>query len=76
MMISLVFTQFIATSICETCGKTLSAIKTESEGAVIALATRQDKVRAFREVFYRQIMLNLISLLATIFTANFPGNPR
>lgn len=43
---------------------------TEFEGAVIALfhllATRQDKVRALREAFYRQNLPNLMNLLATI----------
>jgi len=44
---------------------------TEFEGAVIALfhllATRQDKVRALREAFYRQNLPNLMNLFATIF---------
>merc|ERR1711962_1534471 len=44
---------------------------TEFEGAIIALfhllATRQDKVRALREAFYRQNLPNLMNLLATIF---------
>ena len=39
-------------------------------GAVIALfhllATRQDKVRALREAFYRQNLPNLMNLLATV----------
>lgn len=43
---------------------------TEFEGAIIALfhllATRQDKVRALREAFYRQNLPNLMNLLATI----------
>lgn len=43
---------------------------TEFEGAVIALfhllATRQDKVRALREAFYRQNLPNLMNLLATV----------
>lgn len=43
---------------------------TEFEGAVIALfhllATRQDKVRALREAFYRQNLPNLMNLMATI----------
>ena len=42
----------------------------EFEGAVIALfhllATRQDKVRALREAFYRQNLPNLMNLMATI----------
>ncbi len=45
-------------------------ISTEFEGAVIALfhllATRQDKVRALREAFYRQNLPNLTNLFATI----------
>merc|ERR1711992_470651 len=44
---------------------------TEFEGTVIALfhllATRQDKVRALREAFYRQNLPNLMNLFATIF---------
>lgn len=44
---------------------------TEFEGAIIALfhllATRQDKVRALREAFYRPNLPNLMNLLATIF---------
>ena len=44
---------------------------TEFEGALIALfhllATRQDKVRALREAFYRQNLPNLMNLMATIF---------
>ena len=43
---------------------------TEFEGAVIALfhllATRQDKVRALREAFYRQNLPNLMNLMATV----------
>lgn len=43
---------------------------TEFEGAVIALfhllATRQDKVRALREAFYRHNLPNLMNLMATI----------
>jgi protein transport protein SEC61 subunit alpha len=44
---------------------------TEFECAVIArlfhlLATRQDKVRALREAFYRQNLPNLMNLLATV----------
>jgi hypothetical protein len=48
----------------------LSGRGTEFEGAVIALfhllATRQDKVRALREAFYRQNLPNLMNLLATV----------
>ena len=44
---------------------------TEFEGALIALfhllATRQDKVRALREAFYRQNLPNLMNLMATVF---------
>jgi len=44
---------------------------TKFDGAVIALcyllATRQDKVRALREAFYRQNLPNLMNLMATIF---------
>ena len=68
---------FIATNICETIvWKAFSPTTvntgrgTEFEGAVIALfhllATRQDKVRALREAFYRQNLPNLMNLLATI----------
>ncbi len=68
---------FIATNICETIvWKSFSPATvntgrgTEFEGAVIALfhllATRQDKVRALREAFYRQNLPNLTNLLATI----------
>ncbi|KAG5309652.1 S61A2 protein, partial [Acromyrmex insinuator] len=68
---------FIATNICETIvWKAFSPATvntgrgTEFEGAVIALfhllATRQDKVRALREAFYRQNLPNLMNLLATI----------
>src|ERR1700678_2185365 len=64
---------FIATNICETIvWKAFSPATvntgrgTEFEGAVIALfhllATRNDKVRALREAFYRQ---NLTNLMAT-----------
>jgi protein transport protein SEC61 subunit alpha len=42
----------------------------EFEGAVIALfhllLTRNDKVRALKEAFYRQNMPNIINLLSTI----------
>merc|ERR1711970_1066433 len=68
---------FIATNICETIvWKSFSPTTintgrgTEFEGAVIALfhllATRQDKVRALREAFYRPSLPNLMNLLATI----------
>merc|ERR1712054_106199 len=68
---------FIATNICETIvWKAFSPTTintgrgTEFEGAVIALfhllATRQDKVRALREAFYRQNLPNLMNLMATI----------
>lgn len=68
---------FIATNVCETIvWKAFSPATvntgrgTEFEGAVIALfhllATRQDKVRALREAFYRQNLPNLMNLLATI----------
>jgi protein transport protein SEC61 subunit alpha len=67
---------FIATNICETIvWKALSPTTintgrgTEFEGAIISLfhllATRQDKVRALREAFYRQNLPNLMSLLST-----------
>merc|ERR1712106_911103 len=69
---------FIATNICETIvWKAFSPATvntgrgTEFEGAVIALfhllATRQDKVRALREAFYRQNLPNLMNLGATVF---------
>ncbi|KAF2367882.1 SecY/SEC61-alpha family [Trinorchestia longiramus] len=68
---------FIATNICETIvWKAFSPATvntgrgTEFEGALIALfhllATRQDKVRALREAFYRQNLPNLTNLLATV----------
>jgi protein transport protein SEC61 subunit alpha len=68
---------FIATNICETIiWKSLSPTTintgrgTEFEGAIISLfhllATRQDKVRALREAFYRQNLPNLANLLATV----------
>merc|ERR1712004_814737 len=68
---------FIATNICETIvWKAFSPATvntgrgTEFEGAVIALfhllATRQDKVRALNEAFYRQNLPNLMNLLATV----------
>merc|ERR1712010_239427 len=68
---------FIATNICETIvWKAFSPATvntgrgTEFEGAVIALfhllATRQDKVRALREAFYRQNLPNMTNLMATV----------
>ncbi|XP_022300046.1 protein transport protein Sec61 subunit alpha [Crassostrea virginica] len=68
---------FIATNICETIvWKAFSPATvntgrgTEFEGAIIALfhllATKNDKVRALREAFYRQNLPNLMNLLATI----------
>jgi len=68
---------FIATNICETIiWKSLSpttiqtASGTQFEGALIALfhllLTRNDKVRALREAFYRQNLPNVTNLLATI----------
>lgn len=68
---------FIATNICETIvWKAFSPATvntgrgTEFEGAIIALfhllATRQDKIRALREAFYRGNLPNLMNLLATI----------
>merc|ERR1712157_23328 len=68
---------FIATNICETIvWKAFSPATintgrgTEFEGAVIALfhllATKQDKVRALNEAFYRQNLPNLMNLLATV----------
>lgn len=67
---------FIATNICETIvWKAFSPATvntgrgTEFEGAVIALfhllATRNDKIRALREAFYRQNLPNLMNLMAT-----------
>lgn len=48
----------------------ISLTGTEFEGAIIALfhllATKNDKVRALREAFYRQNLPNLMNLLATI----------
>jgi len=69
---------FIATNICETIvWKAFSPATvntgrgTEFEGAIIALfhllATRNDKVRALREAFYRQNLPNLTNLMATVF---------
>ena len=68
---------FIATNICETIvwkafsPATINAGRgTEFEGAIIALfhllATRNDKVRALKEAFYRQNLPNLTNLLATV----------
>ncbi|KAJ8301634.1 hypothetical protein KUTeg_020621 [Tegillarca granosa] len=68
---------FIATNICETIvWKAFSPATvntgrgTEFEGAIIALfhllATKQDKVRALREAFYRQNLPNLMNLLSTV----------
>merc|ERR1712233_216172 len=75
---------FIATNICETIvWKDFSPATvntgrgTEFEGAVIALfhllATRQDKVRALREAFYRQNLPNLMNLGATVFIFSAHG---
>lgn len=68
---------FIATNICENIvWKALSPTTvnmgrgTEFEGAIIALfhllITRQDKVRALKEAFYRQNLPNITNLLATV----------
>eukprot|EP01092_Planopodium_desertum_P016376 TRINITY_DN91479_c0_g1_i1.p1 TRINITY_DN91479_c0_g1~~TRINITY_DN91479_c0_g1_i1.p1 ORF type:complete len:475 (+),score=107.69 TRINITY_DN91479_c0_g1_i1:106-1530(+) len=68
---------FITTNICETIvWKALSPTTintgrgTEFEGAVIALfhllITRNDKVRALKEAFYRQNLPNITNLMATI----------
>merc|ERR1711970_912512 len=68
---------FIATNICETIvWKAFSPTTvnvgrgTEFEGAIVALfhllATKQDKVRALNEAFYRSNLPNLMNLLATI----------
>eukprot|EP00004_Rigifila_ramosa_P014900 TRINITY_DN3427_c0_g1_i1.p1 TRINITY_DN3427_c0_g1~~TRINITY_DN3427_c0_g1_i1.p1 ORF type:complete len:477 (+),score=122.75 TRINITY_DN3427_c0_g1_i1:27-1433(+) len=68
---------FIATNICETIiWKSFSpttittARGTEFEGAVIALfhllITRQNKVNALKEAFYRQNLPNVTNLLATL----------
>jgi protein transport protein SEC61 subunit alpha len=68
---------FIATNICETImWKAVSPTTyntgrgTEFEGAIIALfhllLTRQDKVRALREAFYRTNLPNISNLLATV----------
>ncbi len=67
---------FIATNVCESIlWKAFSPMTantgrgTQFEGAIIALfhllATRQDKVRALREAFYRNNFPNLMNLLAT-----------
>jgi protein transport protein SEC61 subunit alpha len=68
---------FIATNICETIvWKSFSpttittASGTQFEGALIALVhlliTRNDKVRALKEAFYRQQLPNVTNLLATV----------
>jgi len=68
---------FIATNICENIiWKALSPTTinagrgTEFEGALIALVhmliTREDKVRALKEAFYRHNLPNLTNLLATV----------
>merc|ERR1719201_808269 len=68
---------FIATNICESIiWKAFSPTTintgrgTEFEGALIALIhltiTRQNKLRALNEAFYRQNLPNLTNLLATI----------
>jgi protein transport protein SEC61 subunit alpha len=68
---------FIATNICESIiWKAFSPTTinmgrgTEFEGAIIALfhllITRQDKVKALREAFYRQNLPNCTNLLATL----------
>jgi len=68
---------FIATNICETIvWKSFSPTTynygrgTEFEGAIIALfhmlLTRNDKVRALKEAFYRQNLPNITNLLATV----------
>jgi len=68
---------FIATNICENIvWKAFSPTTintgrgTEFEGAIIALfhllATRNDKVRALKEAFYRQNLPNLTNLMATV----------
>jgi len=69
---------FIATNICETIvwkafsPQTINQGRgTEFEGAIIAtfhlLITKQDKVRALKEAFYRPQLPNLFNLLATVF---------
>lgn len=68
---------FIATNICETIvWKAFSPTTintgrgTEFEGAIVALfhllVTRQDKVRALKEAFYRSNLPNITNLLATM----------
>lgn len=68
---------FIATNVCETIiwksfsPTTINAGRgTEFEGALIALfhllLTKQDKVRALQEAFYRQNLPNVTNLLATV----------
>lgn len=68
---------FIATNICETIiwkafspQTTNQGRGTEFEGAVIALfhmlITRNDKVRALKEAFYRQNLPNITNLIATV----------
>jgi len=68
---------FIATNICENIvWKAFSPTTintgrgTEFEGAIIALfhllITRQDKVRALKEAFYRQNLPNVTNLMATV----------
>jgi len=69
---------FIATNICETIvwkAFSPSTVNTgrgaEFEGAIIALfhllITRQNKVQALREAFYRTNLPNMMNLLATVF---------
>lgn len=69
---------FIATNICESIiwkafsPTTINTGKgTEFEGAIIALfhllITRQDKVRALKEAFYRGHLPNCTNLMATVF---------
>jgi len=68
---------FIATNICETIiwkafspQTTNQGRGTEFEGAIIALfhmlITRNDKVRALKEAFYRQNLPNITNLIATV----------
>uniref|UniRef100_A0A6A7G477 Protein transporter Sec61 subunit alpha n=1 Tax=Hirondellea gigas TaxID=1518452 RepID=A0A6A7G477_9CRUS len=68
---------FIATNICESIvWKSLSPTTivtsrgTEYEGAITALfhllITREDKIRALREAFYRQNLPNMTNLLSTV----------
>lgn len=69
---------FIATNICETIlwkAFSLSTVNqgrgTEFEGAILALfhllITREDKIHALKEAFYRQNLPNISNLLATVF---------